>query len=567
MAWVALILGAVSAGYCFHRGLLLLYGDAVSHLYIARRIFDSREPGLLQLGTVWLPLPHLLFAPFTAISDWWRNGIAGAWVGVPCYALACAGLYRLARLWLAPGFALIAVLFFGLNPGLLYMAGTAMTEPLFLAEMIWAVLLLALYQRALAQESRTREAVLEKSKLQKPAATGGRTASSRLLAWLTVVLVAAIFTRYDGWVLAAIIWIVVTIPEALHWKQRSPHRTWIWFTVAIAAAPVLWLIYNAAAFGDPLAFLRGPYSARAIEIHNSPPGTPPHPGEGNLRVSAIYFLKAAEMGAVPLAAGTAYFWLAVAGTAAAVFRFRQKTIWPLLLFWLPLPFYSWAVAYGSIPIFVPVWWPFSWYNTRYGMELLPGFAIFGALLASGAFRAFRLWRRRRNLRSTHGLRIAVPRIETGAFILLLLLIGLNCFLLLRPGPLVFREAWANSRSRIPFDRALSNALLSLPGQGAILIDASRTAGAIEQSGIPLRRTVNEADPRAWREALQNPAQSAPAVVALDGGPLAKAIKRKPEGLDLIQIICSTGEPCARIYRSTIFLPAAPGGRIETGGDG
>src|ERR1700758_531407 len=47
-----------------HRGDILLFGDAVAHINIARRVFDSRTPGPLQLGTVWLPLPHLLIMPF-----------------------------------------------------------------------------------------------------------------------------------------------------------------------------------------------------------------------------------------------------------------------------------------------------------------------------------------------------------------------------------------------------------------------------------------------------------------------------------------------------------------------
>lgn len=558
VAWVALLLGAFATAYCFRRGLLLLYGDAVSHLFIARRIFDSSEPGLRQIGTVWLPLPHLLFAPFTAISDWWQNGVAGAWINVPSYALACAALYRLARLWLAPAFALIAVLFFGLNPGLLYMSSTAMTEPLFLAEMVWAVLLLVLYQRAVARESRADDSADRGSERKAPLPRR----SARLLAWLTAVLVAAVFTRYDGWILGTVVWIVVTIPEISAWRKRKPRTAWIAFTVVLAAAPALWLLYNAEVFKDPLSFLRGPYSAKAIEARSSPPGAPPHPGTGNLRVSALYYLKSAEMGAVPLPAGDAYLLLAIAGTIAALFRFRQKFAWPLLLFWLPVPFYSYAVAYGSIPIFIPPWPPHSWYNTRYGMEMLPGFALFGAFLADGAFRASRLLRKRRNLRSAH-----VPRVETGAFILLLLLIGLNCYLLLAPGPLVFREAWANSRTRIPFDRAVSDALLTLPPHGHILVDASRMAGALQLAGIPLRRTVNEADWKTWQRALNDPAQSAPAIVALDGGPIAHAIERHPEGLDLIQIVCSTGQPCARIYHSTAFLPAAPGGSIDTGGDG
>ena len=56
----------------------------------------------------------------------------------------------------------------------------------------------------------------------------------------------------------------------------------------------------------------------------------------------------------------------------------------MLLLWLPLPFYAYSVAYGSVPIFIPVWRPYSWYNTRYGMELLPAFALFRGLPAPGA---------------------------------------------------------------------------------------------------------------------------------------------------------------------------------------
>jgi len=49
---------------------MLNYGDAVAHLHIARRVIDSRRPGLSELGSVWLPLPHLLMIPFVAVYAW-----------------------------------------------------------------------------------------------------------------------------------------------------------------------------------------------------------------------------------------------------------------------------------------------------------------------------------------------------------------------------------------------------------------------------------------------------------------------------------------------------------------
>ena len=61
----------------FRSGGILLFGDAVAHMNIARRVFDSRTPGLLQLGTVWLPLPHLLMIPFVISDGAWQSGLGG----------------------------------------------------------------------------------------------------------------------------------------------------------------------------------------------------------------------------------------------------------------------------------------------------------------------------------------------------------------------------------------------------------------------------------------------------------------------------------------------------------
>ncbi len=78
---------------------------------------------------------------------------------------------------------------------------------------------------------------------------------------------------------------------------------WVLFTALLVAAPSLWLAYNAKQFGDPLDFIRGPYSARAIEAKTTPPGSSPLPGMHNMHVAALYFLKAARAGRGPAFAG------------------------------------------------------------------------------------------------------------------------------------------------------------------------------------------------------------------------------------------------------------------------
>ena len=84
------------------------------------------------------------------VYSWWANGIAGVIPSALAYLAACAGLYRLARRWLQPRAAALALAFFALNPNLLYLQTTAMTEPLFVCEMIWIVVWLVEW-RALAR--------------------------------------------------------------------------------------------------------------------------------------------------------------------------------------------------------------------------------------------------------------------------------------------------------------------------------------------------------------------------------------------------------------------------------
>ena len=105
------VLSLLAFSYCLQHNLLLLYGDAVAHLHIARRVFDSMNPGFRQLGSVWLPLPHILLIPFVQRMDWWQSGVAGAFPSMACYVAGSVGLYRLARLWLSPLASTLALAF------------------------------------------------------------------------------------------------------------------------------------------------------------------------------------------------------------------------------------------------------------------------------------------------------------------------------------------------------------------------------------------------------------------------------------------------------------------------
>src|SRR5213593_2141928 len=116
---IAQLAGAVSIAsffYYLRHGDLLLYGDAVAHINIARRIFDSRTPGPLQLGTVWLPLQHILTVPFIIWDRLWQNGIGGSVISAVSYVLGGRGILRLAGALGTRGAAWLALAAYALNP-------------------------------------------------------------------------------------------------------------------------------------------------------------------------------------------------------------------------------------------------------------------------------------------------------------------------------------------------------------------------------------------------------------------------------------------------------------------
>jgi hypothetical protein len=505
--------------WSWQHGAMLNYGDAVAHLHIARRVFDSHHPRLTLLGSVWLPLPHLLLLPFVQIYSWWANGLAGVIPSALAYLAACAGIYRLARHWLQPASSALALAFFALNPNLLYLQTTAMTEPLFVCEMVWVLLWLVEWRTSLDENTKR---------------------ATRLQCLIAAVLVAAVFTRYDGWVLALVVWVCVGVTLARRGRLRSL-SFWL-ASLLVVAAPAAWFIYNSAGFGDWLYFARGPYSAKAIEIRTAVPGFPPHPGWHNPWVSMIFFIKAAELDAAAAAWGKTLLVVSLLGTACAWLTSRRHALTWILLLWFPVVFYAYSISYGSVPIFLPVWWPHSWYNTRYGLEMLPAFALglgFATQFALAMVNEFKprefnpIW----------------ARLATSA---LFAIIVLNTAQVVRERPLVYVEGTKNIEARRPYEIEIPPVLKALlterPG-GVVLMDTSVFPEIVALTGIPLRQTINESDHEIYLAALAAPAVHAPIVLAFDGDEIDHAVKAHPEGLTVVHRFTLKGQPAATIYVS------------------
>ena len=508
-------LSFAAAIWSWRHDAMLNYGDAVAHLAIARRVIDSHYPGLKQLGSVWLPLPHLLMIPFVAVYRWWADGIAGLIPSALAYVFGCVGVYRLARQWMSAWAATIALTFFAINPNLLYLQTTAMTEPLFLCELIWAAVWLVEWRRALDADPER---------------------SSRFLWLIALVLIASVFTRYDGWVLALLAWTSIGVTLLRRGRLGS-----IVFWVASAlviAAPVVWLVYNATVFGDWLDFARGPYSAKAIELRTMTPGSgPPHPGWHDPWVSLLFFVRTAEIDSSAELWGNRVLALSVLGAAIGCVTARRRGfLWALLL-WLPVPFYAYSVAYGSVPIFIPKWWPHSWYNTRYGMELLPALALSLGFVAH----LFLI-----------GVREFKPRWVKYAAGLLISLAVWNAWKVTAEKPLTYIEGTKNIDARRPFEQQIPPILRGLlatrPG-APMLIKTSVYPNLVAFTGIPLRQTLNEGDGDFYRAALAAPATQAAIVVAFDGDEIDQAVKVHPEGLTAVGHYAAPGQPTGTVYVS------------------
>jgi hypothetical protein len=505
------IAGAVSivALICYYRsGLILLYGDAVAHINIARRVFDSRTPGLFQLGTVWLPLPHLVDIPFIA-GDWsWRTGVGASIPSMIAYVAGALGIFRLVRRMASRTAAWIAAIIYVFNPNLIYMQATAMTEALYLALFIWAVVFFSEF----VQQARGDQPERARRSIERCA----------------IALAASMLVRYDAWFLAPVTGLAtLAVVWKIHKFRRPVLRGVINFFLLTSLTGAVWLAYNQSAYANPLEFANGPYSARAIQQRSRTATMPSYPGENSARAAALYVLKVSRLN---LGQGRAeYLFMTVAFVAllSAVYFDRKFLPWALL--WTPLVFYVISVAWGSVPIYFPDWWPFSYYNVRYGLQLLPAIAVFVALAYE--FLA----------------KFAPARWVASATVLV---IAASYATVWQRGPICLREAEGNGRERMEFDRRVATELAKLPASATLMMDSSAHPGALQDAGIHFSRVLRESNPPFWEEGLTRPARSAEYVIAIQGDDVARAVRLFPQNLEPAARIDSPPGPGALIYRST-----------------
>jgi hypothetical protein len=199
-----------------------------------------------------------------------------------------------------------------------------------------------------------------------------------------------------------------------------------------------------------------------------------------------------------------------------------------------------SIAHSGVPIFIPVWWPFSYYNVRYGVELLPAFAVFAAMAAYGLIRF-----------------AAAVRTVAIVIVCFLLLPTVTYVYAFKSGVVSYQEAVVNARTRVALEKQLASIFETMPPNATYLMYSGDHVGALQRAGIPLSRVINEGNHRPWKrpsdpdglweKALAHPSSNVDYVVAMDADSVATNVNKSE--LDALLVLHVSGQPAATIYKT------------------
>jgi len=490
--------------YYYSHGLINTYGDSIAHMEGARRLFDSQTPGYPEIGTVWLPLFHILAAPLALNDFLWRTGLGGALVSSAAFIIAAWFIFRLALgMNRNVAAAVVALVAFALCPDMDYLAATPLTESL---SIMWFVLMVyGLFRFQQAQRLRS-------------------------LSGAAIAAFCGTLTRYDVWYVLPFAALFVLLTRAGDWPRRFKHAAR--FSVIAGAGPALWLLHNALRFGNVLEFYNGPFSAKAIYAHQVATTGFRYPTEGSLLLSAHYYLADLQLviGVWPLA-------LAALGLVAwaAERRERARRAAGLLLL-APLPFYLQSMAHAAVPVYVPTLFPNTYYNLRYGLEMLPAVAICCSFLVSA--------------------RLA-PKLRFAWGVLLVALLAGQSVANLAGGvrelPVV-KEGLLNSPCRSKAEQAVIRLLRAQYDGSLILMTVGKWPCVMPTLDIPFRKTLTESNRESWLRLRYQVDRSVGWIVRGEGDSTDEVMRRYPHSFkdfELIEREKSPPEDGVWIYRRRI----------------
>jgi uncharacterized membrane protein len=381
---------------------LIYYGDSVSHLVIARRVFDSIHPSISLLGSVWLPATHVLLMPFVTNEFLFRTGLAGTIVSTLSTAATALLLFRIVKLQFRSTHisgtlvALIACAVFLTNPSVLYMGIVPMMEaPFMMFFMLSVYYLQRLFLSHIRNYYEDSNVSSEKSNtsIKSTISMSGQTT---LLLKCSLAISAATLTRYEGWLLPFVfIFLILIMAYVRKRTALSQEKTLdtkssdkinplsvviLSTTILVSVSGILfWLYWNSYFTNDPLYFAAGPYSAQIQAkpfndfLHLKP-----------LLILSILSGVTKSMYGIPLMIASGL------GVLTYIYSRRKKRLevlgYSIMVIILALPAISNFVAMlqGSAAIYPIEGGTASWYNGRYVETYAPLIAFCSGSLVGAA---------------------------------------------------------------------------------------------------------------------------------------------------------------------------------------
>lgn len=344
VAFAAALLSAAAVFHFASRHEILGYHDGYSHLEISRRILASRTTGIAQLGTIWLPLPHVLQSLFAWNWTLYSTGLAGSLVSGGCFVGGATYVYKIVR-ELCDGRKLPGVIgatVFMTNANMLFHQSTPMDE------LPFYVCVLAVVFHLIRWASTKRAVDLLSA------------AIANFLAMLC---------RYEAWMLAGVfaVCVVVMARRLGHSWRDVRGLTSVWVSFGGAAASLGWCAYNWMVTGNALNFIDGPDSSadqmsrrHDVEV-----------GNWGRSIKAYAQAVGADLGLAVVVLALAALVLLIARE-----RFSARTM-PIFALLTVMPFFVYSLESGQVPIGMP---PVNAdiLNGRFGLvALLPASMVIG----------------------------------------------------------------------------------------------------------------------------------------------------------------------------------------------
>ena len=502
------LLVSISVGgflYYYFNGLGLAYNDARSHLDIGRRVVEGLKPGMAQLGSVWLPLPHLLMVPTIWNDFMWHSGLAGAIVSMISFVVTGVLIYKfLEHLNVGVFGRIVGVLIFAANINILYLQSTAMTELLLLSVMTAGVYELMLWHK-----------------------TGKVLNLVKAAFWVML----STLTRYDGWFLFAFASALVVFNVwrkndfKINWATFSKvEGTYIFFATLASLGIFLWFLWNQLIFKDALYFAFGPYSAHSQQDQLNAAGI--LDTKGNIILSVKHYMYALIY--------NSNLFISFLAFLGAVYLWVDKRVntgvkFASIALMAPLIFNVVALFLGHSVLFIQGVSGNTWFNVRYGVMMMPSIAIFAGFLID---------------------RLSHFRSALFGLVLMVMVIQFTSY-----------DAVTIDDARVGSSQKNVSEVSNWLGQNAkdkegfILISAASHDAIIFSSGLPMKKYIHEGTGKYWESATTNPERWARWIIMRsydDNDSTWKAVSKTPDvnSYNLVQKY-----PFADIYEiKPEFLP-------------